>query len=382
MSGWWFDGGYEHIHFNEDIASLYADAVKRGNPKAIVTFNPGVSLIRHTQAEDYTAGELNDPFERRARLALGGRLAVARADVSRLDLGATQRATSDRALARVVPESRSARRRRHAGHGPELGPQGRPHRRLRPGAGAAVPRHCSAVRRCRPCVQPTRIKTNTTQPKIRADMKTIRFKTKQFVTSFLVAFGLNTFITSLLAQPVVNYTVAGTPGQYTLDFTVNNTTPGTAGFDIYYLGVLANGGVSGSPPGYSFTSYATVHYVEVPNAYWPFNDIWIDPTQTLLPTGSTLSGFKVLVTDATPPASIPYFAFGYDFGAVYTGPDNLNLGNPANPLFEGYAVGVVPEPTATSMLVVASLVLLFGKTRFRKCSVTHCSDPVLHGGWG
>ena len=36
--------------------------MKRGNPKAIVTFNPGVSLIRWTQAEDYTAGELNDPF--------------------------------------------------------------------------------------------------------------------------------------------------------------------------------------------------------------------------------------------------------------------------------------------------------------------------------
>jgi hypothetical protein len=62
VSGWWFDGGYSHIHFNEEIASLYADAVKRGNPKAIVTFNPGVSLKRHTQAEDYTAGELNDPF--------------------------------------------------------------------------------------------------------------------------------------------------------------------------------------------------------------------------------------------------------------------------------------------------------------------------------
>ncbi len=62
VSGWWFDGGYEWVGFNEDIARIYADAVKRGNPEAIVTFNPGVSLIRHTQAEDYTAGELNDPF--------------------------------------------------------------------------------------------------------------------------------------------------------------------------------------------------------------------------------------------------------------------------------------------------------------------------------
>ena len=62
VSGWWFDGGYQHIHFNEEIATVYADAVKRGNTNAIVTFNPGIKLIRYTQAEDYTAGELNDPF--------------------------------------------------------------------------------------------------------------------------------------------------------------------------------------------------------------------------------------------------------------------------------------------------------------------------------
>ncbi len=63
VAGWWFDGGYEHIRFNESIAQVYAAAVKHGNPKAIVTFNPGVRLIRWTQAEDYTAGELNEPFD-------------------------------------------------------------------------------------------------------------------------------------------------------------------------------------------------------------------------------------------------------------------------------------------------------------------------------
>ena len=63
VSGWWFDGGYQRIHFNEAIAALYADAVKRGNPNAIVTFNPGVRLIRYTKAEDYTAGELNEPWK-------------------------------------------------------------------------------------------------------------------------------------------------------------------------------------------------------------------------------------------------------------------------------------------------------------------------------
>lgn len=62
VSGWWFDGGYEHVGFNEAIAARYAAAVKHGNPGAIVTFNPGVKLVRHTRAEDYTAGELNEPL--------------------------------------------------------------------------------------------------------------------------------------------------------------------------------------------------------------------------------------------------------------------------------------------------------------------------------
>ena len=62
VAGWGFDGGYEWVGFNNDIERIYADAVKRGNPKAIVTFNPGVKLARWTEAEDYTAGELNEPL--------------------------------------------------------------------------------------------------------------------------------------------------------------------------------------------------------------------------------------------------------------------------------------------------------------------------------
>ena len=62
VAGWWFDGGYEWIGFNDEIAAVYAEAVKCGNPQALVTFNPGVKLVRWTQVEDYTAGELNAPF--------------------------------------------------------------------------------------------------------------------------------------------------------------------------------------------------------------------------------------------------------------------------------------------------------------------------------
>jgi hypothetical protein len=62
VSGWWFDGGYEWVGFNSEIAKMYAEAAKHGNPQSVVTFNPGVSLKRWTAAEDYTAGELNEPF--------------------------------------------------------------------------------------------------------------------------------------------------------------------------------------------------------------------------------------------------------------------------------------------------------------------------------
>jgi hypothetical protein len=62
VAGWWFDGGYEGVGFDEEIAGIYATAARSGNRASIVTFNPGVSLKRHTRAEDYTAGELNEPF--------------------------------------------------------------------------------------------------------------------------------------------------------------------------------------------------------------------------------------------------------------------------------------------------------------------------------
>ena len=62
VAGWWFDGGYQHINFNGAIAQVYEQAVKHGNPKAIATFNPGVRVIHYTEAEDYTAGELNEPY--------------------------------------------------------------------------------------------------------------------------------------------------------------------------------------------------------------------------------------------------------------------------------------------------------------------------------
>ena len=63
ICGWWFDGGYAWCDFNSNVAAIYAKAAKAGNPHSIVTFNPGISLKRATTAEDYTAGEINNPLK-------------------------------------------------------------------------------------------------------------------------------------------------------------------------------------------------------------------------------------------------------------------------------------------------------------------------------
>lgn len=62
IAGWWFDGGYMRVGFNAEIAQSYAHALKQYNPNAVVAFNPGVSLKRNVPSDDYTAGELNEPF--------------------------------------------------------------------------------------------------------------------------------------------------------------------------------------------------------------------------------------------------------------------------------------------------------------------------------
>ena len=62
ISGWWFDGCYPWVGFNEDIAAIYAEAVKHGNRHALVAFNPGVGLKHSSAYEDYVAGETNEPF--------------------------------------------------------------------------------------------------------------------------------------------------------------------------------------------------------------------------------------------------------------------------------------------------------------------------------
>jgi hypothetical protein len=64
VRGWWIDGCYfadeMYRHSDEPNFRSLAAALKAGNSKALVAFNPGVNppVICHTECEDYTAGEI------------------------------------------------------------------------------------------------------------------------------------------------------------------------------------------------------------------------------------------------------------------------------------------------------------------------------------
>ena len=64
VHGWWMDGCYwaEHIyrHDAEPNYKSLAEALKAGNPDALVAFNGGLEtpIIPHSEYEDYTCGEI------------------------------------------------------------------------------------------------------------------------------------------------------------------------------------------------------------------------------------------------------------------------------------------------------------------------------------
>lgn len=61
VSGWWIDGCYygERMYHHDDEPNLesFARALRSGNERAAVAFNPGVMVTCFGPAEDYTAGE-------------------------------------------------------------------------------------------------------------------------------------------------------------------------------------------------------------------------------------------------------------------------------------------------------------------------------------
>jgi len=68
VCGWWIDGCYRdttwcNYNYNDELLRIYYNAVKKGNPNAVVAFNNGVDhdfVKRNDSISDFTAGEQVD----------------------------------------------------------------------------------------------------------------------------------------------------------------------------------------------------------------------------------------------------------------------------------------------------------------------------------
>lgn len=72
--GWWVDGCYPWIGYNDELLTTFTAALKAGNPRSLVAFNRGVDpkVMSYTPAEDYTCGEQNQFFDLPASRWLDG----------------------------------------------------------------------------------------------------------------------------------------------------------------------------------------------------------------------------------------------------------------------------------------------------------------------
>ena len=69
VDAWWFDGTFLWLGFSNEISEIYAAAAKKGNPNAVVAFNPAVADMRfrpiktYASGDDYLAGESDHPLD-------------------------------------------------------------------------------------------------------------------------------------------------------------------------------------------------------------------------------------------------------------------------------------------------------------------------------
>lgn len=70
VKGWWVDGCYAHLGYNNELLSIYYNAMKKGNPNVLTAFNSGTASfvsedgsdtpIKWYENEGFTCGEDND----------------------------------------------------------------------------------------------------------------------------------------------------------------------------------------------------------------------------------------------------------------------------------------------------------------------------------
>ena len=72
--GWWTDGCYPFIGYDDEKLGIMARALKAGNPQRIIALNPGVEdkVKAYSRHEDFTAGEQNQFLDQPVTRWLGG----------------------------------------------------------------------------------------------------------------------------------------------------------------------------------------------------------------------------------------------------------------------------------------------------------------------
>lgn len=157
---------------------------------------------------------------------------------------------------------------------------------------------------------------------------------------------------SLFAGAVgVDFITTGTPGDYTLDFTVTNNLS-DPGMNIYFFGVLlSTSNITGTPSG-GWSTYGTWSNSGYGGSSLVYNNVWLGGNIT---DGGSQGGFDVTIPDAVAPSTVDFFAYGAG-GAPYTGSGYFN--NPSNPGFEGVApTGGATAPEPFSFLLVGGGIL-------------------------
>lgn len=153
--------------------------------------------------------------------------------------------------------------------------------------------------------------------------------------------------------PTVTYNYDGLPGNWILDFKVqNNFNLGEGG--IYFFGVRLETGrnIAGSPDTWDGEMWAEWENSGYGGSTLVYNNNWIN-LHASIPEGESLSGFRARMTGESVPNSVPFFA--YARGGTYLGNDHFYLD--INPAFEGTAA-LVPEPASLAVLGLGFAALL------------------------
>ena len=225
----------------------------------------------------------------------------------------------------------------------------------------------------------------------------VRFKTVALATTLLCAAAVAPLPAMAAYVPVeVAYTIAGSAGNWTLDFSFKNNMnmtncPGCSppivqnapsDMVLYKVGVLLSArDIVGSPAGHDPNAFTTWNNASAGGSSIIYNNIWVynnpdsHPANYLSPQ-TTLSGFLVHNSEQTAPTIASWFAIGsagpengtagFHSGGRYTGDGNFNYlpgprGGATNPGFEGIAQGTlspVPIPAAVVLFGSGLLVLV------------------------